>query len=533
MSDYDIKLYAHGVPNGQKTWGVSESDSTYIDSFYGRESEASVQMLVEVRRFGTNTNCYYTYLRLNNINDKSGRAGSYFALTLRINYYYADIQNIYNLLDAAYNKFILGSALTTSNGVSNYLISDFSELDSRLAALEKEIRYYLMQFSSDSDFIPLDRFKANGQSEVVNFNLLECEPKIVAGHIKTHGHFSVSPQYLSHREQTIIQKTKVEIDRTKADATQQIADAKQRTNAALQKAQREKEEGIQAVRNEYKDADKTIDALNQKISKANDKIKELQADNSVLEKQRKAALQYQAIYEKAKELFGEMRKVPKSLLESLSGLLNKLTAESGGDAHNSSSEHQSGGSGRNGKISRHKKIGKKLYILLRDLFEVTALAVILGFTIPNGCSGADGNNKELLALKVVDALGFGKNPEADGNNEELLKEQIESLRQELDTTKASLTKSKSQLNDFISHLRNATRIDVEGISDKMPMKKSQPYRISLRPNGKEINLGRQWTSDDFDISGDTIRPKHAGDCTIKYMVNGNVLKTREFDVKEQ
>lgn len=510
MSDYDIKLYAHGVPNGQKTWGVSESDSTYIDSFYGRESEASVQMLVEVRRFGTNTNCYYTYLRLKNINDKNGRAGSYFALTLRINYYYADIQNIYNLLDAAYNKFILGSALTTSNGVSNYLISDFSELDSRLAALEKEIRYYLMQFSSDSDFIPLDRFKANGQSEVVNFNLLECDPKIVAGHIKTHGHFSVSPQYLSHREQTIIQKTKDEIDRTKADATQQIADAKQRINAALQKAQsdiqniqnkasqgiqkaqREKEEGIQAVRNEYKDADKTIDALKQKISKANDKIKELQADNSVLEKQRKAALQYQAIYEKAKELFGEMRKVPKSLLESLSGLLNKLTAESGGDAHNSSSEHQSGGgdsSGRNGKIPRHEKIGKKLlYIFWSNLFEVTALAVILGFTIPNGCSGADGNNKELL----VDALGFGKNPEADGNNEELLalKEPIDSLRQELDTTKASLTKSKSQLNDFISCLQNAnTRIDVEGISDKMPMKKSQPYRISLQLDGKEIKLG--------------------------------------------
>lgn len=531
MSDYDIKLYAHGVPNGQKTWGVSESDSTYIDSFYGRESEASVQMLVEVRRFGTNTNCYYTYLRLKNINDKNGRAGSYFALTLRINYYYADIQNIYNLLDAAYNKFILGSALTTSNGVSNYLISDFSELDSRLAALEKEIRYYLMQFSSDSDFIPLDRFKANGQSEVVNFNLLECDPKIVAGHIKTHGHFSVSPQYLSHREQTIIQKTKVEIDRTKADATQQIADAKQRINAAQQKAQREKEEGIQAVRNEYKDADKTIDALKQKISKANDKIKELQADNSDLEKQRKAASQYQAKYEKANALLGEVRKVLKSFRESLFGLLNKLTAESEGDAHNSSPEHQSGGSGRNGKISRHKKIGKKLYILLRDLFEVTALAVILGFTIPKGCSDADGNN---LALKVVDALGFGKNPEADGNNEELLalKEQIDSLRQELDTTKASLTKSKSQLNDFISHLRNATRIDVEGISDARHMK-TQPYRISLQPNGKEINLGGQWTSDDFDISGDTIRPKHAGDCTIKYMVNGNVLKTRKIDVSEQ
>lgn len=109
------------MPNGQGTWGVENFDTNYIETFYGRKSNVPVQMFVEVRRFASSTYCYYTYFRIGNVYDNTGRAGSYFALTIRINYYYADIQNIYNLLDAAYNKFIIGSIVDVNEGVINIL----------------------------------------------------------------------------------------------------------------------------------------------------------------------------------------------------------------------------------------------------------------------------------------------------------------------------------------------------------------------------------------------------------------------------
>lgn len=248
--NYDIKLYAHGVPKGQRTWGVAGYDNNYIESFYGRKSDVSVQMLVEVKQFGSKANCYYTYLRLDNIKDSSGRAGSYFALTLRLNYYYADILNMYNLLDAAYKKFITGTILETANDGSRYLISDFAQSNKVLTDLEEEIKKYLMQFSKDSDFVPLSGFKANSMSGADSVYLLDCEGKNVANHVKANGNISVSPLYPSSREQRTIQKMKDEIMVVNANAKQQIVAVQQKAQTDIQNIQSQTTENIKAARRE-------------------------------------------------------------------------------------------------------------------------------------------------------------------------------------------------------------------------------------------------------------------------------------------
>ena len=114
--NYDIKSYVHGVPKGQKLWGAGDADSLYLKNFY-RQFSSPALMLVEVKKFDKDVYTYYTYCRSGNITANDGRAGSYFAITLRINHYYQDIKNIYNLLDAAYNKFIVGTILKVSSGL--------------------------------------------------------------------------------------------------------------------------------------------------------------------------------------------------------------------------------------------------------------------------------------------------------------------------------------------------------------------------------------------------------------------------------
>ena len=49
---YNIKLFVHGVPNGQDIWGNPGADAKYIEAFYGRKSNVASQMILEVMQFG-------------------------------------------------------------------------------------------------------------------------------------------------------------------------------------------------------------------------------------------------------------------------------------------------------------------------------------------------------------------------------------------------------------------------------------------------------------------------------------------------
>lgn len=307
--NYDVKLYVHGVPHGQSTWGVESSDDYYIEAFYGRKSDVPVQMVVEVRKFGSNAYCYYTYLRTNNMSDSDGRTGSYFALTIRVNYYYADIRNIYNLLDAAYNKFVVGSVVSINGEVTKYLVSDFSQADVTFKSLEKEITNYLMQFSRDKDFKSLSDFSTSSQNGSAAANLNECDTNSIYDHVKNNSSISVSPLYPSTEKQRLIKKMAAEIDAIKNKANRDIT-----------AANRDKEVGIQAVRNEYKDSASTISTQRDKIAQQDKKIFELEDANNKLVLENKNLKAYKDKYNKANEDLGRINEILNRAHDCISGL---------------------------------------------------------------------------------------------------------------------------------------------------------------------------------------------------------------------
>lgn len=57
---------------------------------------------------------------------------------------------------------------------------------------------------------------------------------------------------------------------------------------------------------------------------------------------------------------------------------------------------------------------------------------------------------------------------------------------------------------------------------------SQEYKVSLK-NGP-ANIQGKWVSEDFDVDGQNITPKHNGSCTINYVVEGEVVKSRDITV---
>lgn len=493
--NYEIKLYTHGVPRGQGTWGVGDFDANYIETFYGRKSNVSVQMIVEVRQFNSSTFCYYTYLRTENICDKTGRTGSYFALTLRINYYYADIQNIYNLLDAAYNKFVVGSIVEVNGGVTKYLVTDFAQTDTMLKSLEQELNKYLMQFSSDSDFISLSGFKANGHNEPAAINVLECSASAIATHVKEAGSISVSPFHPSVREQQVIQKMTEEVNAANAQAQRLINEAQQNAlrdiNAARTQAQqdvvaaiRDKETGIQAIRNEYKEADRTISSLRKELDKARKEITDLTNSVNNLTAKLQHALKYKSNYEEISAELDKKNALLAKIQESLSGLsgtpevlgINARTQGAGENGETATKE--------DGNSSSFMKIIRKIHPFT-DFFVMIVLLGIIGVTLPKSCDDAD------LVTTVV------QEPQLS------LKERF-----------------------------SKARIDIDGISATNPMKYGDGNSYIVTLINVEECLNGEWVSSDFDVYDNQVTPRKSGECTISYCVGNDTLVTRTITVEE-
>lgn len=190
-----IKLYVHGVPMGQKIWGPKDDVIKYIESFYGKPFPVAQQMIVEALTIGGQTNCYYTFACGQNVFASDGRAGSYIALTVKINAYYADIQNMYNILHTAFAKICVGQCIKPQGEGYKFCISDFSQVDEQMHKLEQDIISYIGEFSNNDDLASLSSINTAGGNSSTEINLLECDKSTAYTTMKSNGRISVSTLY--------------------------------------------------------------------------------------------------------------------------------------------------------------------------------------------------------------------------------------------------------------------------------------------------------------------------------------------------
>lgn len=195
-----IHLFVHGVPAGKKQWGkFCKEDQLYLDQFYQGDIQEEC-MKVECRNIAGSPSVFYTFIIGKNINACDGRKGSYFALTLKMNSYYRDIQNIYAILKAAYHKYCMGLLLTDCQNFVKFSIPNFQNKNEELLALEKSISDYISNFSHDSDIKPLDKqMLVVGKTKSIC--LSDCDAESALQLIRANGSILVSEFYASFREQ--------------------------------------------------------------------------------------------------------------------------------------------------------------------------------------------------------------------------------------------------------------------------------------------------------------------------------------------
>lgn len=509
--EYNIKLFVHGVPNGQDIWGTPGADAKYIEAFYGRKSTVASQLILEIMQLGSETNAYYTYYYNNSkLQEKDGRTGGYFALTLRINYYYADIQNIYNLIEAAFNKYIIDTVLEpTIGGGYRFKISQFNQVNEHLCALEKELKHYLMHFSDNKDFISLGAYKSNGQTEIAQINLLEATPNVVANHVKSNGRISISPLYPSSKEQ------------------QQINAVLQKAQQDVIAAQKDKENGILAIKNEYKNADKTIALLRDQNEKANKEISRLKAIVSEQENNLRNTQSYKASYEQAQRELEKRNKLIAEIKKNLSGLsgiselLGVPGAKNFGGYQKRETKKES-----NGFASFIKAIHPFL-----DFIVMIILICIICFTLPKSCKDTqtDGwfsffhDKKEVVdSLASEDTIGASQKvfetftPPTSvyevGHKQEV---SIESLHQKYPNAKIDIKEVAEDENIYMS------------------ICSGKAYHIQILNGNNAIDLNGEWNYDgkDFNIYENNIMPCREGKHKISYTINGEVFLEKEYTVK--
>lgn len=532
---YNIKLFVHGNPDGQDIWGNPGSDAKYIEAFYGRKSNVSSQMLLEVMQFGGETNAYYTYYYKGKLQEKGGRDTGYFALTLRINYYYKDIQNIYNLLEAAFNKYIIGSVLEyTSGGGCRFKISQFNQANDILSDLENELVHYLMRFSSDQDFVSLSGFKSNGQNECGMINLLEAAPNVVYSHVKSTGKISVSSLYPSSKEQQIIDKMNAEIKAVNNNAQQQISaaqqNAQQQISTAQQKAQqdvlaaqKEKEQGIQAVKNEYKEADKTIKTLKAEKDNAykdNERLnREVQKLNINLQRAQEKAQNYDNLQNELNNRNAVLDIIRKEIsqLGSIPTINNTGSSKQKTEKDNSDYDW--------GPKPSPKPIVNKRLIGLGAIF---AVIFIMLFFLFKSCGSKENSSDELRAAK---------------DKIEALEKQLEEKKKTSFDDKDNVDDETFEMDDYDDDAKDdflkknpGARINVDPINESkgqyMTVSSEKSYTMSIEGVDKVPNGEYDCDPKDFDIDGDKIKPKRPGIRMIYYKVDGKVILDKPINVKE-
>lgn len=287
----NIDLVVHGVPMGQKMWGAKHEEELFFSSFYGAQWQETEVLRVETQTFGNVTNCYYSFVKGNGVCDSNGRSGSYFALTLRMNCFYADVQNLYNILKAAYAKMCVGMCLQESNGVLKYTVSDFSSKENDFLNLQKQLRGYIENFSVESDLMSLAEF--NKASTGNNISLKDCV-KANALKLAKLGSFKVSAYYLSASDQNILNKYRAELDNVKKKASEELDTQRQSYQSQIAEQDKKFNSNIESIRKENADKLREKDAnykaeiekLNSHYANSAATIKKLEQDYAILKKER-------------------------------------------------------------------------------------------------------------------------------------------------------------------------------------------------------------------------------------------------------
>lgn len=318
----NLEFFVHGVPYGHCVWNGDKVEDGFINNFYVsyKDVREQVRLVVDIARKGNAVSSYYTYLRTINFFDAEGRSGSFFGMTLRFDGYYCrEVAHIYDILDEAYRRMIVGKIIDNSDGKSKYRISDFKQADAVLRGVCSDIFSKL----SESMCRPIDgSFAGRDTKRIEAFNIADTDCPAFFESLRQSGKAYVSPEYPTRSAiQTELQR-RWQAERENVAREQKLSADRQRRIDELEQDAERKNNAIAQLNGEKARLQQQIDdnPLKKELAAERQRSLKLEEDIQVLE-QRNHELESRGlqlgddVHEQIAALYDDMKKMRRLLRE--------------------------------------------------------------------------------------------------------------------------------------------------------------------------------------------------------------------------
>ncbi len=208
----NIELAISGKPGiyGSESVGINDDSlKTRLYNQCQRDSDVESRLSIYFERVGDDSYALYHFLKPHNVaqkrtkedeenNRKHGRAGSYFALTIRLkNRYCKDLKFMYSLLEEMFKKYIVDNVLSNRNTDNywEYKVNVLSEAKHILDEIAQEVR---REFPKNQELLinltPSQIEQPSG--EIKTLNLDEIEEKKCLDYLMSGSELYISPDYI-------------------------------------------------------------------------------------------------------------------------------------------------------------------------------------------------------------------------------------------------------------------------------------------------------------------------------------------------
>lgn len=295
---FQVTVILHGVPAGFKSFGkVDGQDKDYVQTFYN-SNEWDEPEFLKVERVANKM--FYTFIKCNNVNDHDGRSGSYLGITLRMNLYYADIQNIYSILKGVYKKLCIGTLVSDEGKQIRYIVSDFKDVGDKLDGYNKRIIDTISTFTSSSDLQTIGQV-CNGKGTRCVY-LMDCTESVAKEALAGSNSLKVSTYYASDADKRLQSEYDYKLSQAQQQYTHEIRKTEGQYNERIAQLKRQLEQKESELQGGTKSLKDEIDRLQKELRVAKDS-KQMAIDS----------VNAQLSQEKAEK---------QRILESLSGVIN-------------------------------------------------------------------------------------------------------------------------------------------------------------------------------------------------------------------
>lgn len=230
--NYDV--FIHGVPKGHDCWGEND-ERDFFKLFY--KPQKGTQFIIETRKVGNKSYCYYSYLKYDNVSDVDSRSGGYFGITIRFDMYCKDYNDIHTILESAYKNKVLGLLLQDNKNNIKYIVNDFISKDKEIKGIENDIGKSISLLCPQKSFIAIDNSFQLQSDKYVPCNPLDCTEEKILSDVKKYSKVVILDTILTNREKITEQKCNKIVSEVDKECNKKIEEAKQEVSRKIKQTE--------------------------------------------------------------------------------------------------------------------------------------------------------------------------------------------------------------------------------------------------------------------------------------------------------